>query len=371
MNREGPNLMYRGVDLRVACCNVRKVEPLKRKLATLDAWVAGLRREQWVSRKNIAKVELDRDHGGIVKLNPLADWTLDQVWDYVHANEVPYHELFDHGYTSIGCAPCTRPVKPASPSAPAAGGGRTTPPRSAASTAASSSPGTRRTARRREEGVRLMPFGYPVMLELAGRRVVVIGTTPCARARSKGCSRRAPTTCSWSPTGPAPRLDELGTSRASPSRAAAGGPTTWTGVPVRGREPRPGRARRHRARGPRRRVLVNVMDDIPNCDWAAPAVVRRGELVLADLHGRRIARAREAAARRLAGQFGEEWSEVLAVLRAVREETLPALPDFAARARRWATPSISTRPPAWCARAEPTSCAERLRDAAARRGAPP
>ncbi len=110
MTSEGPNLMYRSVDLRVACCEIRKVEPLKRKLATLDAWVAGLRREQWASRKNIAKVELDRDHGGIVKLNPLADWTLDHVWDYVRTNEVPYHELFDHGYTSIGCAPCTRPV---------------------------------------------------------------------------------------------------------------------------------------------------------------------------------------------------------------------------------------------------------------------
>jgi thioredoxin-dependent adenylylsulfate APS reductase len=115
IDREGPNLMYRGVDLRIACCNVRKVEPLRRKLATLDAWIAGLRREQWASRRNIAKVELDRDHGGIVKLNPLADWTLDEVWDYVKRNDVPYHELFDHGYASIGCAPCTRPVQPGEP----------------------------------------------------------------------------------------------------------------------------------------------------------------------------------------------------------------------------------------------------------------
>jgi thioredoxin-dependent adenylylsulfate APS reductase len=111
----GPNLMYRSVDLRLACCNVRKVEPLKRKLATLDAWIAGLRREQWVSRRNIAKVELDREHGNIVKLNPLADWSLDRVWDYVRTNDVPYHELFDHGYTSIGCAPCTRAVLPGEP----------------------------------------------------------------------------------------------------------------------------------------------------------------------------------------------------------------------------------------------------------------
>jgi thioredoxin-dependent adenylylsulfate APS reductase len=115
VTREGPNLMYKAVDLRLACCNVRKVEPLKRKLATLDAWVAGLRREQWASRRNIAKVEMDRDHGGIVKLNPLADWTLDRVWDYVKTNEVPYHELFDHGYASIGCAPCTRPIADGEP----------------------------------------------------------------------------------------------------------------------------------------------------------------------------------------------------------------------------------------------------------------
>jgi thioredoxin-dependent adenylylsulfate APS reductase len=109
---EGPNLMYKSVDLRLACCEIRKVEPLRRKLATLDAWVAGLRREQWKSRSNIAKVELDQDHGGIVKLNPLADWTLERVWAYVREHEVPYHELFDHGYTSIGCAPCTRAVLP-------------------------------------------------------------------------------------------------------------------------------------------------------------------------------------------------------------------------------------------------------------------
>jgi thioredoxin-dependent adenylylsulfate APS reductase len=110
--QNGPSAMYRSLELRTTCCDIRKVRPLKRKLATLDAWIAGLRREQWVSRRNIAKVELDREHGGIVKLNPLADWTLDRVWDYIRANEVPYHELFDHGYTSIGCAPCTRAVLP-------------------------------------------------------------------------------------------------------------------------------------------------------------------------------------------------------------------------------------------------------------------
>ena len=112
VSEHGPNLMYRSVDLRVSCCEVRKVEPLKRKLATLDAWIAGLRRDQWRTRTRIAKVELDRDHGDIVKVNPLADWAADDVWDYVRKNEVPHHELFDRGYSSIGCAPCTRAVAP-------------------------------------------------------------------------------------------------------------------------------------------------------------------------------------------------------------------------------------------------------------------
>ena len=115
VQQHGPNLMYRSVDLRVACCEIRKVEPLKRKLATLDAWVAGLRREQWRTRKNIAKVELDRNHGGIVKLNPLADWTLDRVRGYIDEHDVPCHELLDKGFTSIGCEPCTRAVPPGEP----------------------------------------------------------------------------------------------------------------------------------------------------------------------------------------------------------------------------------------------------------------
>ncbi|MFL5799686.1 MAG: phosphoadenylyl-sulfate reductase [Actinomycetota bacterium] len=110
--RHGPNLMYQAVDLRLLCCQIRKVHPLVRFLADLDAWVTGLRREQWASRAEVRKIELDHDHGGIVKVNPIADWTKGEVWDYIQANDVPYHALFDQGYTSIGCAPCTRPVEP-------------------------------------------------------------------------------------------------------------------------------------------------------------------------------------------------------------------------------------------------------------------
>jgi thioredoxin-dependent adenylylsulfate APS reductase len=108
--RMGPDLFYESVENRLLCCQVRKVVPLQRHLHGLDAWVTGLRRDQWATRTNIRKVEIDHDHGAIVKLNPLAEWTEEEVWDYVREREVPYHALYDHGYTSIGCAPCTRPT---------------------------------------------------------------------------------------------------------------------------------------------------------------------------------------------------------------------------------------------------------------------
>jgi thioredoxin-dependent adenylylsulfate APS reductase len=108
VTKHGNNLFYRDVNLRLICCQVRKVLPLRRALMNYDGWVTGLRREQWATRSNIRKVEIDHDHGGIVKLAPLADWTHDEVWDYIRANDVPYNTLYDKGYTSIGCAPCTR-----------------------------------------------------------------------------------------------------------------------------------------------------------------------------------------------------------------------------------------------------------------------
>jgi thioredoxin-dependent adenylylsulfate APS reductase len=112
VGRHGPNLFYRSVENRLLCCQIRKVRPLTRHLATLDAWITGLRRDQWASRTNIRKVELDHDHGGIVKLNPLAEWSEEEVWDYVREREVPYNALYDRGFTSIGCAPCTRAIQP-------------------------------------------------------------------------------------------------------------------------------------------------------------------------------------------------------------------------------------------------------------------
>jgi len=112
VRRYGVNLFYRDPQLRNLCCQARKVLPLKRVLDTLDAWVTGLRRDQSTTRAAVRKIEADEDHGGLVKVNPLANWTEQQVWDYIHANNVPYHPFYDQGYTSIGCAPCTRPTAP-------------------------------------------------------------------------------------------------------------------------------------------------------------------------------------------------------------------------------------------------------------------
>ena len=99
------DLFYQSVPLRLTCCDVRKVRPLVRVLDELDGWITGLRRDQWATRSNIRKIEIDHDHGGLVKVNPLADWTEEEVWDYIRANDVPYNPLYDQGYKTIGCAP--------------------------------------------------------------------------------------------------------------------------------------------------------------------------------------------------------------------------------------------------------------------------
>lgn len=108
----GEDLFRTSVADRMRCCQVRKVRPLTEALRDLDGWFTGLRRDQWASRAAIKKVELDHDHGGIVKVNALADWESDEVWDHLRTYDVPVHPLYDRGYTSFGCAPCTRPVQP-------------------------------------------------------------------------------------------------------------------------------------------------------------------------------------------------------------------------------------------------------------------
>ncbi|MEA2681883.1 MAG: phosphoadenosine phosphosulfate reductase [Chloroflexota bacterium] len=112
VTQHGPNLFYNSPELRLSCCDVRKVRPLKRRLTSLDAWISGLRRDQNAERSAVVPVQLDVVHGGIVKLNPLAGWTEEQVLGYVEQNRLPRNALYSRGYTSIGCEPCTRATEP-------------------------------------------------------------------------------------------------------------------------------------------------------------------------------------------------------------------------------------------------------------------
>ncbi|MDQ3909103.1 MAG: phosphoadenylyl-sulfate reductase [Thermoproteota archaeon] len=108
----GMNLMYESIENRKLCCEIRKVHPLNRALSALNGWITGLRRDQVVTRATTKKIEIDSGHGGIVKVNPLADWTSDMVWEYIRKNNVPYNKLHDTGFPSIGCEPCTRAIQP-------------------------------------------------------------------------------------------------------------------------------------------------------------------------------------------------------------------------------------------------------------------
>ncbi|MBN8443346.1 MAG: phosphoadenylyl-sulfate reductase [Thauera sp.] len=105
----GINAFYDSVELRKACCGVRKMEPLRRALAGKKAWITGLRAAQSVTRTGMALREFDEGNG-LEKLNPLLDWSEAEVWAYIRLHEVPYNALHDQFYPSIGCAPCTRAI---------------------------------------------------------------------------------------------------------------------------------------------------------------------------------------------------------------------------------------------------------------------
>lgn len=114
VNEKGLFSFYK--DGHTECCGIRKVEPLRRKLKTLDAWITGQRRDQNPTRAELAEVEIDTafstpDHS-LVKFNPLANWSSEQVWDYIEAYDVPFNELHRRGFVSIGCEPCTRAILP-------------------------------------------------------------------------------------------------------------------------------------------------------------------------------------------------------------------------------------------------------------------
>ena len=100
------------IENRKECCAVRKIEPLNRALAELDAWITGLRRDQAVTRTETPKVLEDTDHPPLIKINPLADWSQEQVESYIEKHKVPVNALHKKNYPSIGCAPCTRSIEP-------------------------------------------------------------------------------------------------------------------------------------------------------------------------------------------------------------------------------------------------------------------
>ena len=107
----GVNLFYKSVENRRLCCQVRKTNPLNGFLKTLDAWITSIRADQTEQRADSSKFEIDYLHGRMLKINPILDWTIERIWDYVRKNDVPYNKLHDMGYPSIGCAPCTRAVE--------------------------------------------------------------------------------------------------------------------------------------------------------------------------------------------------------------------------------------------------------------------
>jgi phosphoadenosine phosphosulfate reductase len=111
VEQNGPNAFYKSSAQRKQCCHIRKVEPLQRALAGKKSWITGLRREQSAARQSLELESWD-EANGLIKINPLLEWTHDDVWAYIRAHTVPYNALHDRGYPSIGCAPCTRAVQP-------------------------------------------------------------------------------------------------------------------------------------------------------------------------------------------------------------------------------------------------------------------
>jgi phosphoadenosine phosphosulfate reductase len=111
VREKGINLFYESVENRKQCCNIRKIEPLHRALEGFEMWITGLRKDQSVTRNNNNLVEFDDNNHGLIKLNPLINWTEEMVWNYIEEYDIPYNKLHDQGFPSIGCQPCTRAIQ--------------------------------------------------------------------------------------------------------------------------------------------------------------------------------------------------------------------------------------------------------------------
>jgi phosphoadenosine phosphosulfate reductase len=111
VHSRGINLFYESVENRKLCCQIRKIEPLTRAFSGMDAWICGLRREQSITRQDLNLVEWD-EQNKLIKINPLINWTEEQVWDYIKVKNIPYNKLHNAGFPSVGCQPCTRAIEP-------------------------------------------------------------------------------------------------------------------------------------------------------------------------------------------------------------------------------------------------------------------
>lgn len=111
VREKGINLFYHSIENRKLCCSVRKTEPLRRALSGKEIWITGLRREQSPTRQDLALAQVDAANQ-IIKVNPLLEWSEEQVWKYIHQHKIPYNVLHDKGFPSIGCQPCTRAILP-------------------------------------------------------------------------------------------------------------------------------------------------------------------------------------------------------------------------------------------------------------------
>jgi phosphoadenosine phosphosulfate reductase len=109
LTEKGPFSFYESVENRKECCNIRKVKPLQKALSGFEVWITGLRSEQSESREKISLIGIDENYG-IIKYNPLQNWTLEEIKASIKEYNIPYNVLHDRGYPSIGCAPCTRSV---------------------------------------------------------------------------------------------------------------------------------------------------------------------------------------------------------------------------------------------------------------------
>jgi siroheme synthase-like protein len=182
----------------------------------------------------------------------------------------------------------------------------------------------------------MTPFGFPVLLELAGRRCVVIGALPIREGKVESLLGGGATDVLVVSTAPSDHLDEL-----ELLEGVQIARRTWTSADLAGaflviaHDAEPGERSRLSAAARRAGALVNIVDDIPACDWAMPAIVRRGELLIAIGTGGASPALARKMRKRLEAEYGPEWAEVLRVLREVRAETMPLLPDFRHRSARW------------------------------------